>query len=127
MVYDAASDDANVLNMIHDESCLDDSPGCEIDGAVRWDLDFRAGQVLGAVHAGAEVDEGWVADEDVLRRYALPGDGVGGIGRRFICHYRQRCIAKDMNIVESVSIEFHAEGLRSLKCKTDGAVIDDAG
>ena len=127
MVYDAASDDANVLNMIHDESCLDDGSRCEIDDAVRWNLDFRAGQVLGTVHAGAEIDKRRITYEDILRLHTLPVDGIAGIGRRFFCHYRLGGIAKDVDIMESVAIEFHAEGLRSLKCKTDGAVVDDAG
>ena len=74
MVEDAAADDANVLGTIHDETGFHDGPGSEIDSAIAGYLDLFAGQVLGFVYAGTEVNETSILHEDILGVFALPVD-----------------------------------------------------
>lgn len=113
MVENAASDDAHVLGMVHDKTCLDDASRCKIYGTVGGNPDVLARKILGAVEARGKVDEPGILHEDILlASSSIPVDAVFFLAR--ICLLQHR-IGKDVEIVVTVTTKLYADVFRLLQ------------
>ena len=116
-----ATDDAHVLGAVDTELGPHHSPRRQVDGGIARYLDLAAGQVLGLVYAGAEVDEAGILDEYVVVVLARPVDAVllgAGVDLRL------GQLGEEVQVVLAVAPKLDAQVLRAVEGELYGTLID---